>query len=151
MDEDTERELRDMKKGTEIKMELLDDGSWIATSPDYPEWKYKGSTSFGAADIAAKNLEWWSGLKVCPKCGRRFSAAPAVSREGFGDICPICGHIEALDPVDALDDDTKERLINELIKIEVQKGRVERMRRVEISPDESGDARVHIRGREDQV
>ena len=36
--------------------------------------------------------------------------------------------ILALDPVDALDLETKERLINELIKIEVQNDRVERMK-----------------------
>lgn len=46
-----------MKKGTEIKMELQDDGSWRASSPDYPEWEMTGNESFGSADVAAKNLE----------------------------------------------------------------------------------------------
>ena len=107
---------------------LVHDGSWVASSPDYEGWECKGTENFGAADVAAKDLERWCGLSVCPKCGRRFSVAPAVSREDGSEICPICGHIEALDPVESLDLETKERLINELIKIEVQKGRVERIK-----------------------
>lgn len=117
-----------MKPNTEIKIEMADDGSWRASSPDYPEWECKGTESFGSADVAVRNLERWCGLNVCPKCGRRYSAPPAVSRENGESICPICGYIEALEPVDALDLETKERLVQELIKIEVGKGRVERMR-----------------------
>lgn len=49
-----------LKKGTEIKIEVLDDGSWIATSPDYPGWSCKGADSFGSAEKAAKDLQCWA-------------------------------------------------------------------------------------------
>ena len=117
-----------MKKNTEINIELKDDDSWTASSPDYPDWECRGTDRFGSADVAARSLERWCGLSVCPKCGRRYSAPPAVSRENGESICPICSYIEAMENVDAIDLETKERLVDELIKIEVQNGRVERMR-----------------------
>ena len=49
-----------MKKGTEIKIDIAEDGSWRASSPDYPDWECKGEQSFGAADVATKDLERWS-------------------------------------------------------------------------------------------
>lgn len=49
-----------LKKNTEIKIELRDDGSWRATSPDYEGWQCEGKESSGCADIAAKDLERWA-------------------------------------------------------------------------------------------
>ena len=54
-----------MKQNTEINIEMADDGSWVASSPDYPEWECKGTESFGAADIGGEGLrtvEWATGL-----------------------------------------------------------------------------------------
>ena len=57
-----------MKKGTEIKIELQDDGSWIATSPDYPGWSASGTDSFGSADVAGRHLESWVAEHTCRLC-----------------------------------------------------------------------------------
>lgn len=36
--------------------------------------------------------------KVCPKCGKTYTARPAVSRfDNHTEICPLCGTREALD------------------------------------------------------
>lgn len=38
------------------------------------------------------------GRQICPKCGRKFYEAPAISREdNHTEICPLCGTREALD------------------------------------------------------
>ena len=51
--------LEDMKKNTEIKIEMDESGSWTATSPDYPGWKAEGKESFACGVDAAKSLEMW--------------------------------------------------------------------------------------------
>ena len=51
--------LEDMKKNTEIKIEMDESGSWTATSPDYPGWKSEGTESFACGVDAAKSLEMW--------------------------------------------------------------------------------------------
>ena len=33
--------------------------------------------------------------RICPRCNKPYTAYPAVSRHGFGDICPQCGKEEA--------------------------------------------------------
>lgn len=36
--------------------------------------------------------------KVCPKCGKTYTARPAISRfDNHTEICPLCGTREALD------------------------------------------------------
>ncbi len=36
--------------------------------------------------------------KVCPKCGKKYTERPAISREdNHTEICPLCGTREALD------------------------------------------------------
>ena len=36
--------------------------------------------------------------RVCPKCGKTYSARPAISRfDNHLEICPLCGTREALD------------------------------------------------------
>lgn len=36
--------------------------------------------------------------KICPACGKRYNARPALSRrDGETDICPDCGTREALE------------------------------------------------------
>ena len=30
-------------------------------------------------------------MSTCPKCGRQYTAPPAISRENGEDICPVCG------------------------------------------------------------
>lgn len=34
---------------------------------------------------------------LCSKCGKEFSEHPATSRIDQKNICPMCGHREALD------------------------------------------------------
>lgn len=34
--------------------------------------------------------------KICPKCGNKYDAAPAMSRLDGSNICPECGSREAL-------------------------------------------------------
>ena len=34
---------------------------------------------------------------ICPKCGKEFLEKPAMSRRDESEICPMCGHKEALD------------------------------------------------------
>lgn len=33
---------------------------------------------------------------ICPRCNKKFNAYPASSRIDNSDICPMCGHKEAL-------------------------------------------------------
>lgn len=36
-------------------------------------------------------------VRICPKCGKQYNDAPAISRrEGKEEICPDCGMMEAL-------------------------------------------------------
>lgn len=36
--------------------------------------------------------------QICPHCGRKFKAPPAISRvDNKTEICPLCGTREALD------------------------------------------------------
>lgn len=37
-----------------------------------------------------------SAVRVCPVCGREYTAPPAISRKNRGEICPDCGQSEAL-------------------------------------------------------
>lgn len=49
-------------------------------------------------------------VKVCPKCGYKYSETPAISREdGETAICPDCGLREALNA-------WKERALSENLK-----------------------------------
>ena len=41
----------------EINITLQEDGSWVATSPDYPGWSFTGEDIVGAAYVAARELE----------------------------------------------------------------------------------------------
>ena len=34
---------------------------------------------------------------ICPKCKKEFSDKPAMSRRDKSEICPLCGHREALE------------------------------------------------------
>lgn len=34
---------------------------------------------------------------ICPKCKKEFNQEPAISRRNKSEICPICGHREALE------------------------------------------------------
>lgn len=37
-------------------------------------------------------------MRTCPKCGREYTAPPALSRDdNKTEICPMCGLKEALD------------------------------------------------------
>lgn len=113
--------VRDMlKKNTEIKIEIDDSGAWRAMSPDYEGWKAEGKESFGCGEKAAKDLEKWSQMRTCPVCGRRYSAPPAMSRKGLGDICPVCGAAEAVEFLEE-----REKVMAEIEKREIEAGRVE--------------------------
>ncbi len=110
-----------MKKNTEIKIEMSEDGSWRASSLDYPGWECSGTGSFGSADVAAKGLEEWSKKKVCPVCGRQYLAPPAISRNGMGDICPVCGAAES---IFFLSEEDRQKIVDEIEKREIAAGRV---------------------------
>ena len=61
-------------------------------------------------------------IMICPRCNKPYTAYPAVSRHGHGDICPQCGKEEAfLDAgfknavekalhVQRLEDETREKI-----------------------------------------
>lgn len=36
-------------------------------------------------------------VRRCPNCGKEFSENPAMSRRDKSEICPMCGHKEALE------------------------------------------------------
>lgn len=49
--------------------------------------------------------------KVCPKCGKTYTAPPATSRiDGITRICPDCGTREALASL-GVDENEQERII----------------------------------------
>lgn len=113
-----------LKKNTEIKLEIDEEtGAWRAMSPDYEGWSASGSESFGAAEVASRDLEEWVNSRTCPICGRRYSAPPATSRVNEADICPVCGVAEA---VEFLGEKGRE-IIETVEKAEIAAGRVEPM------------------------
>lgn len=36
-------------------------------------------------------------MNICPKCNQKFNQRPAKSRIDGSEICPLCGHKEAID------------------------------------------------------
>jgi len=53
---------------------------------------------------------------ICPKCGREYTAPPALSRaDNKTSICPLCGLREALDAA-PLTDEQKAAIIAEAEK-----------------------------------
>lgn len=49
--------------------------------------------------------------RVCPKCGKTYTARPAISRfDNQMEICPLCGTREALD-IAGVADETKKEII----------------------------------------
>ena len=38
-----------------------------------------------------------SNTKICPKCGQTYTEHSATSRVDGSEICPMCGHREALE------------------------------------------------------
>lgn len=62
---------------------------------------------------------------MCPRCGRKYTAAPALSREdGKTKICPVCGVGESLIPLE-LDEDQKTMILQEIENLERNEGRIE--------------------------
>ena len=61
-------------------------------------------------------------MNTCPKCGRQYSAPPAMSRIDTSEICPVCGSIEGLEAVGI---EPTEELIEQLESAEIATGRVE--------------------------
>lgn len=60
--------------------------------------------------------------RMCPVCGRRYSAVPATSRKGLEDICPVCGAAESLE---FLPEEQRKEILAEIEKREIELGRVE--------------------------
>ena len=61
---------------------------------------------------------------ICPKCGREYSAPPAISRtDNETKICPVCGIAEALEAA-SIPEDERERILAEAEKAEIEHGRV---------------------------
>lgn len=51
-------------------------------------------------------------MNVCPKCGRKYSGHPALSREdGITYICPECGQREALESIGVTDRAEQDHII----------------------------------------
>lgn len=60
--------------------------------------------------------------RMCPVCGRRYSAPPATSRNGLGDICPVCGAAES---VFFLNEEQRDEIVRVIEEREIASGRVE--------------------------
>ncbi len=51
------------------------------------------------------------GFRICPKCGRKYRGAPALSREDNETlICPDCGTREALESI-GVDESEQEQIL----------------------------------------
>lgn len=51
-------------------------------------------------------------IRICPRCGRSYHGAPALSREDNETlICPDCGTREALESI-GVDADEQESILN---------------------------------------
>jgi uncharacterized Zn finger protein (UPF0148 family) len=61
-------------------------------------------------------------MRTCPKCGRRYTAPPATSRENGEDICPVCGAEEA---VAFLPEEQKAEIITQIEAAERAAGRID--------------------------
>lgn len=65
---------------------------------------------------------------ICPKCGREYSAPPAISRkDNKTEICPVCGMVEALELL-AISDEERERILAEAEEAEIRHGRVKALK-----------------------
>lgn len=54
--------------------------------------------------------------RLCPKCGKKYSSYPAVSRDdGITEICPECGAREALIAA-GIEGETQEKVMEEIAK-----------------------------------
>ena len=62
--------------------------------------------------------------KTCPKCGRIYHCPPAMSRIDESDICPVCGAMEALEPL-LIAEEEKEKIRNKIMKTEHEQGRID--------------------------
>ena len=60
-------------------------------------------------------------MKTCPICGRQYSA-PAMSRNGLGDICPVCGAEESMA---GFPEEMRTVVIRKIEEQEIAWGRVE--------------------------
>lgn len=58
-------------------------------------------------------------LRICPKCGKPYHAAPALSREdGNTPICPDCGTREALDSI-GVDAEEQEQILDAIHRCQI--------------------------------
>lgn len=56
--------------------------------------------------------------RVCPKCGKTYTARPAISRfDNHKGICPLCGTREALD-IAGVAEETKTEIITAIADYE---------------------------------
>ena len=46
-------------------------------------------------------------MNICAKCGKKFSYAPAMSREDGCPVCRVCSAAEALSVVDVPEEEKK--------------------------------------------
>ena len=60
--------------------------------------------------------------RVCPVCGRRYSAVPATSRVDGSDICPVCGAAES---VFFLNEEQRDEIVRVIEEREIAAGKVE--------------------------
>lgn len=61
-------------------------------------------------------------MNTCPKCGRRYTAPPATSRENGEDICPVCGAEES---IAFLPEEQRTELITQIEAAEKAAGRID--------------------------
>lgn len=67
-------------------------------------------------------------FSVCPKCTGKYLGKPAISRVDGSNICPMCGHREALQAsVDAgiLNKKVADDMLDKIKEIEKEKGIIE--------------------------
>ena len=58
----------------------------------------------------------------CPKCGRQYTAPPALSRENGEDICPVCGAEES---IAFLPEEQRAEIITQIEAAEKAAGRID--------------------------
>ena len=62
-------------------------------------------------------------MNTCPKCGRQYTAPPAISRsDNKTEICPVCGAEEA---IAFLPEEQRAEIITQIETVERAAGRVD--------------------------
>lgn len=74
-----------------------DESGYTITIPEHPEISAHCEDAADIIPTATKAKAEDRQRRVCPKCGKEYTDAPALSRKDNTDICPECGTREALE------------------------------------------------------